>query len=89
MQSDNEDATDKLMNDFDTEFIAFAEIELTDYQGNVSALTLEANVHAVFQGTAHEITRDKQKDKKSQKRNVHMDHMETQRFPTSKSCQPI
>ena len=41
------------MNDFDTEFIAPEEIKLTDNQGNVSALTLEANVHIVDQGTTH------------------------------------
>ena len=68
VQSDNEDEADQLMNDFDTEFIAPAEIELTDNQDNVSALTLEANVHVVDQGTTHEITKDKQKDKKRQKK---------------------
>ena len=47
------DETEKLMNDFDTKFIAPEEIELTDNQGNVSALTLEANVHIVDQGTTH------------------------------------
>ena len=49
VQSDNEDEIDELMNDFDTEFIAPEEIELTDNPGNVSALTLEANVHVVDQ----------------------------------------
>ena len=39
------------MNYFDTEFIAPKEIELTNNQGNVSVLKLEANVHAVDQGT--------------------------------------
>ena len=52
-QSDNKDEIDKLMNDFDTEFIAPEEIELTDNQGNVSALRLEANLHIVNQGTTH------------------------------------
>ena len=37
VQSNNEDEIDELMNDFDTEFIAPEEIELTDNQGNVSA----------------------------------------------------
>ena len=32
VQSDNEDEIDQLMNNFDTEFIAPAEIELTDNQ---------------------------------------------------------
>ena len=41
------------MNDFDTEFIAPEEIELTDNQGNVSALRLEANLHIVNQRTTH------------------------------------
>ena len=53
VQSNNEDEIDKLMNDFDTEFIALEEIELTDNQGNVSALTLEANIHIVDQETTH------------------------------------
>ena len=53
MQSDDEDETDQLMNDFHTEFIAPKEIELTDNPGNVSTLTLEANVHVVDQGTTH------------------------------------
>ena len=53
VQSDNEDESDQLMNDFDSEFIAPEEIELTDNPGNVSALTLEANVHVVVQGTTH------------------------------------
>ena len=49
--SNNEDEIDQLMNDFDTEFIASEEIELTDNPGNVSVLTLETNVHVVEQGT--------------------------------------
>ena len=53
VQSNKKDETEKLMNDFDTKFIAPEEIELTDNQGNVSALTLEANVHIVDQGTTH------------------------------------
>ena len=53
MQSDDEDETDQLMIDFHTEFIAPKEIELTDNPGNVSTLTLEANVHVVDQGTTH------------------------------------
>ena len=53
VQSNNEDEIDKLMNDFDTEFIAPEEIGFTDNQGNVSALTLEGNVHIVDQGTTH------------------------------------
>ena len=53
MQSDNEDEIDKLINDFDKEFTAPEEIELTVNQGNMSALTLKANVHVVQQGTTH------------------------------------
>ena len=53
LQSNNEDEIDELMNDFDMEFIAPEEIELTGNQGSVSALTLEANVHIVDQGTTH------------------------------------
>ena len=52
-QSNNENETDKLINDFDTEFIAPEKIELTDNPDNVSALTLEVNVHVVDQGTTH------------------------------------
>ena len=53
VQNYNEDETDELMNDFYTEFIATEEIELNDNQGNVSALTSEASVHIVDQGTTH------------------------------------
>ena len=53
VQSNNEDEIDELTNDFDTKFIAPEEIELTDNQVNVSALTLEANIHIVDQGTTH------------------------------------
>ena len=53
VQSDNEDEIDKLINDFDKEFTAPEEIELTVSQGNMSALTLKANVHVVQQGTTH------------------------------------
>ena len=53
VRSDNEDEIAELMNDFNTEFIAPEEIELADNPGNVSALTLEANVHVVDQGTTH------------------------------------
>ena len=53
VQSNHEDEIDELMNDFDMKFIASEEIELTDSQNNVSALTLEANVHIVDQGTTH------------------------------------
>ena len=52
-QSNNEDEIDEMINDFDVEFIAPEEIELTDNQGNVSTLTLEANVNIVDQGTTH------------------------------------
>ena len=66
VKSDNEDEFDKLMNDFDTEFIAPEEIELTDNPGNMSALTLERNVHVIDQGTMH--TKELQKNKKRKKK---------------------
>ena len=47
VESNNEDEIDELMNNFDTEFIAPEEIKLTGNPSNVSALTLEANVHVV------------------------------------------
>ena len=50
MQSDIEDEIDKLMNDFDTEFIAPEEIELTDFPGKMRALILEANDHVLNKG---------------------------------------
>ena len=53
LQIDKEDEIDKLMNDFDMEFIAPDEIDLTNNHGNVSNLTLEANVHVVEQETTH------------------------------------
>ena len=39
MENDNKDEIDELMNDFDTEFIALEEVELTDNRDKVSALT--------------------------------------------------
>ena len=51
VQSDNKDGSDILINDFDTEFNAPEEIELTGNPDNVSALTLEANVNVVDQET--------------------------------------
>ena len=53
VQSDNNDGSDKLINDFDTEFKAPEEIELTGNPDNVSALTLETNVNVVDQETTH------------------------------------
>ena len=50
MQSDIEDEIEKLMNDFDTEFIAPEEIELTDFPGKMSSLILEANDHVLTKG---------------------------------------
>ena len=62
VHGDNEDETEKLMNDFDTEFIAPEEIELTDNPSNVSALRLEVNIHVVDQRTTH--TRELETNKK-------------------------
>ena len=53
------------MNDLYTEFIAPEEIELTDNPGNVSALTLEADVHVVDQGTTN--TKELETNKKRKK----------------------
>ena len=64
MQSYNQDETDELMNDVDTELIAPEEIELTDNPDNASALTLEANVHVVDQETTHTKELETKKEKK-------------------------
>ena len=53
MQSDNKDEIEELMNDFDREFIAPEDIELTDNPGKMGALTLEANVPLVDWWTTH------------------------------------
>ena len=60
------------MNDFDTEFIAPEEVELTDNPDNVSALTLEANVHVVDQGTTHTKELETNKKKKKPEENTHI-----------------
>ena len=70
VQSDNEDEIDKLMNDFDTEFIAPEEIELTDNPGDMSALTLEGNVHVVDQGTTHIKEQETNKKRKKSHKEV-------------------
>ena len=64
VQSYNQDETDELMNDVDTELIAPEEIELTDNPDNASALTLEANVHVVDQETTHTKELETKKEKK-------------------------
>ena len=58
------------MNSFDMEFVAPEEIELTDNPGNVSAFTLEANVHIVDQKITHtkELTKREIKDKRQTNR---------------------
>ena len=53
MKRDNEDEIEELVNDFDMEFIAPKEIELTDNPDNVNALILASNLHVVDQGTTH------------------------------------
>ena len=70
-QSNNEDEIDKLMNDFYMEFIAPEEIKPTGNQGNVSALTLEANVHIV-----------ETNKKRTKARRKYPNHMQTQSFST-------
>ena len=68
VQSDNENKTDELMNDFDTEFIAPKEIELTDNPENVSGLALDANVHVVDEGTTHTKGLETKKKKKRERK---------------------
>ena len=65
VQNDNKDEIDELMNDFDTEFIALEEVELTDNRGKVRALTLEANAHVVDQEDTH--TKELETHKKRKK----------------------
>ena len=55
MESNNEDETDELMNDSDTESIVPKEIELTANLDNASVLTPEANVYV------HELETNKKK----------------------------
>ena len=81
VQSNNEDEIDELMNDFDTEFIAPEEIELTDSPGNMSALTLEANVHIADQWTTH-TSKLGTNEKKKITRRKYPNYMETQCFST-------
>ena len=68
MPSDNEDEIDKLMNNFDAKFIVPEEIELTDNQGNVSTLTLEANFHVLDQETTHTKKLETNKERKKARR---------------------
>ena len=70
VQSDNEDEIDKLMNDFDTEFIAPEDIELTDNPDDMSALTLEGNVHVVDQGTTQIKEQETNKKRKKSHKEV-------------------
>ena len=65
VQIDNEDEIDQLMNNFDTKFISPEETEIIDNPGNMSALTLEAHVHFVDQGTTH--TKQQEASKKRKK----------------------
>ena len=64
-QSDNKDATDELMNDSDTGFIAPEEIELTGNPDNASVLTSGANVHVVDERTTR--TKELETNKKRKK----------------------
>ena len=65
VQSDNEDEINELMNDFDTEFIAPEEIELTDNPDSASVLISEAKVYVVDKGTTH--TKELETNKKRKK----------------------
>lgn len=51
VQSDNEDGSDKLMNVFDTKFIAPEEVKLTDNPDNTNSLRLGSNVPVVDKRT--------------------------------------
>ena len=53
LQSDNEDDTEKLMNELDRKIIAPEEIELSENPGNASVLTPETNAHIADEGTTH------------------------------------
>ena len=68
VQSDSEDEIDELINDFNKKFIAPEEIELTDSPGNMSALTLEAHVDVVNQGTSDTKGLETNKKRKKQKK---------------------
>ena len=80
MKRDNEDEIEELMNDFDMEFIAPKEIELTDNPDNVNALILASNLHVVDQGTTH--TKEELETKREKSRRKYPDHMEMQNFST-------
>ena len=80
VQTDNEDETNELINDFDTEFKAPEEIKLSDNEGNVSALTWEATFCVVDQGTAQ--TKELETNKKRKKARRKDPDLETQHFFT-------
>ena len=80
MQSDDEDETDKFMNDCDTEFIAPEEIKLNDNPDNACVLTPEANFHVVAE-RPHTIKNQRQ-TKREKRLRKYPDHMEMQCFFT-------
>ena len=68
-QGDNEDKIDELINDFEAEFIAREEIEITNNLNKLSTLALEANIHVVDQGNTYtkELETNKKRKKKQKK----------------------
>ena len=56
------------MNDFDNEFIASEVIELTDNQGNLGTLILEAKIRVVDKGTRHTKELDTKKREKNRRK---------------------
>ena len=65
VQCDNKDEIDKLIYDFEREFIAPEEIGFIDNPDNMTALTLETNVNVVDQRTTH--TKELETNKKKKK----------------------
>ena len=70
MQIDNEDETDELMNDFDTEFIAPEEIELAGNPQSASVLKRKANVHVFDEWITHAKELETNKKKKTPQENT-------------------
>ena len=70
MQIDNEDETDKLMNDPDTELIAPEEIELTGNPQSASVLKRKVNVHVFGEWITHAKELETNEKKKAPQENT-------------------
>ena len=81
VQGDNEDKIDELINDFETEFIALEEIEITNNLNKLSTLALEANIHVVDQGNTYTNELETNKKRKNNRRKYPI-YMEMQRSST-------